>query len=181
MSFKRVTGKSFKLRDDWKIQRDNMAYRIAYLMKIRDIPIELIVNSDQTGIHLVPNAGDILFLFSLYEMLMTQLCTLSYVAGQHTWNTTGSDGVEVISSDDKRQLTALLSVTAAGSMLPMQLVYQGKTIRSQPKGEVRKLLQLAGHVFTLNEKNHWSNEQTMREFVTEVLKPYFCSVQTSYN
>jgi hypothetical protein len=61
MSFKRVTTSAKKLPSDWELQGENTAYRIAYLCKIYDTPPELVVNSDQTGIFLVPNAGEFLF------------------------------------------------------------------------------------------------------------------------
>ena len=58
MSFKRVTTSAKKLPSDWEIQGENMAYRIAYLCRIYSIPPELVVNTDQTGVFLVPNAGE---------------------------------------------------------------------------------------------------------------------------
>jgi hypothetical protein len=57
MSFKRVNGKTFKLPKDWERQRYHMSCRVAYFMKLYNVPAELVVNSDQTGIHLVPNTG----------------------------------------------------------------------------------------------------------------------------
>ena len=39
-------------------QELNMKYRVAYIVKVFGIPSSLVVNSDQTGIHLVPIAGD---------------------------------------------------------------------------------------------------------------------------
>jgi hypothetical protein len=58
MSYKRVTGKTLQLPKDWKTQMHYMAARIAYFMAVNNSPLELVVNSDQTGIHLVPNAGE---------------------------------------------------------------------------------------------------------------------------
>jgi hypothetical protein len=58
MSFKRVTTTAKKLPFDWELQGENTAYRIAHLCKIYGSPEELVVNTDQTGIYLVPNAGE---------------------------------------------------------------------------------------------------------------------------
>jgi hypothetical protein len=58
MSFKRVTTTARKLPFDWETQGENMAYRVAAICHIYDTPIELVVNTDQTGIYLVPNAGE---------------------------------------------------------------------------------------------------------------------------
>ena len=39
-------------------QRLKMNYKVAYLAKVDGIPSSLVVNSDQTGIYLVPATGD---------------------------------------------------------------------------------------------------------------------------
>ena len=54
---KGITATS-KLPLDWMEQELNMNYRVAYIVKVFGIPSSLVVNSDQTGIHLVPIAGD---------------------------------------------------------------------------------------------------------------------------
>ena len=41
----------------------------------------------------------------------------------------GAKRVEVTGKDDKRQLTALLAYSMSGDFLPVQMVYQGKTIK----------------------------------------------------
>jgi hypothetical protein len=58
MSYKRVTTTARKVPEDWETQGTNTAYRIAHLCRIYGTPAELVVNSDQTGIFLVPNAGE---------------------------------------------------------------------------------------------------------------------------
>jgi len=39
----------------------------------------------------------------------------------------GAKRVAIAGADDKRQITATLTVTASGEMLPAQLIYGGKT------------------------------------------------------
>ena len=41
--------------------------------------------------------------------------------------------IPIASSDDKRQITAVLGVTMTGGYLPPQLIYKGKTLRCHPK------------------------------------------------
>ena len=89
--------------------------------------------------------------------------------------------MEVINADDKRQITALLSVCASGSLLPMQLIYRGKTMRCFPSANVVLALQSWGHRFSKNPKNHWSSEETMKEFVVAVLKPYYDKIIKQYS
>ena len=67
-----------------------------------EIPPELVINFDQTGIHYVP--------ISSWSMEME-----------------GAKRVEVVGKDDKRQITAIFGISMSGDFLPIQLVYQGKT------------------------------------------------------
>ena len=56
-SYRKITGTTRKLPKDWEEQGLKMAYRAAYLVKAYSILAELFVNTDQTGIHLVPTGG----------------------------------------------------------------------------------------------------------------------------
>lgn len=76
-------------------------------MSMEDIPIELIINWDQTGLNLVPVS---------------------------TWTmaTKGSKRVPIQGLDDKRQITGVFCGTLLGEFLPIQLIYSGKTQRCLP-------------------------------------------------
>ena len=76
-------------------------------VEIEEIPKDLILNWDQTGINYVP-------------------------VSQWTMEKKGSKCVEVIGLGDKRQITAVFAGTLAGDFLPVQLVYQGKTTKCLP-------------------------------------------------
>ena len=56
-TIRKGTTAASKLPLDWMEQGLNMNYMVAYLAKFYGIPSSLVVNSDQTGIHLVPAAG----------------------------------------------------------------------------------------------------------------------------
>ena len=62
------------------------------------IPLELIINWDQTGCKLVP-------------------------ISEWTMERQGSKEVPVVGKDDKREIAALLSVTASGMVLPPLVTY----------------------------------------------------------
>ena len=67
----------------------------------RDIPLDLVLNLDQTP--------------------------LSYVSpGKYTFCLKGTTTVPIKCVDDKRQITATFTVSASGVFLPIQLIYQGK-------------------------------------------------------
>ena len=67
---------------------------------MEDIPQDLIINWDQTGMHYVP----------FWTMAKE-----------------GSKRVEICGKDDKRQITAVFNCSMTGDFLPMQLIYAGKT------------------------------------------------------
>ena len=74
---------------------------------MEEIPPELILNWDQTGIHMVPSS-----------------CW--------TMDRQGVKRVEVAGVNDKRQITAVLCGSLTGDFLPIQLIYKGKTPRCHP-------------------------------------------------
>ena len=68
---------------------------------------------------------------------------------------------------DKRNITLSFTVTFTGDFLPMQIIYGGKTDRSQPRGVVFP----KGFDVTQKEK-HWSNETKTVNFIEQVINPY---------
>jgi hypothetical protein len=82
-----------------------MTLIIAYLIKVYNIPLSLVVNTDQTIIHLVPLDGD------------------------RIWEKKRSNDVGVIGGDDKNAIIACISSAADGSLLPLQLIFSGTTKR----------------------------------------------------
>lgn len=99
---------------------------------------------DQTGVHLVPCSA-------------------------YTYETLGSESVAVVGADDKRQITVCLGSALDGTLLPLQLIFQGKTARSLPAATAASL---AGRAHLTFSENHWSSQGTMQEWVSEVLMPY---------
>ena len=75
-----------------------------------EIPGDMIVNFDQTGIHYIP-------------------------VMPWTMEKEGVKRVETIAKDDKQQVTAVFAGTYTGNVFPPQLIYQGKTPRCLPQYE----------------------------------------------
>ena len=108
---------------------------------MEDIPPDLVFNWDHTGVSIVPGS-----LWTMEER--------------------GSKRVPIIGISDKRQVTAIFCGTLAGTFLPFQVIYQGKTSASLPSYKFPD----DWHVtFT---PNHWSNEQTMKEYIEKIILPY---------
>ena len=87
----------------------------------------------------------------------------------------GAKQVPIAQSTNKKQITGNLAVTASGHILPMQLIYQGKTKACLPKTKFPE----GFHV--TQTKNHWSNEETSKLYVEKVLDPYFISTRKALN
>ena len=99
---------------------------------MEEIPAELIMNWDQTGIKLVPSS------FSTMERQ-------------------GSKRIEMAGVNDKRQITAVFCGTMLGDFLPVQLIYKGKTPRCHPQFQF-----LSGWDITHSPKHWSSEETMMQ-------------------
>lgn len=73
-----------------------------------EIPVELIINFDQTALNYVP-------------------------ATSWTMEKEGTKRVEVVAKDDKWQITAVFGGSMSGDFLPPQLIYEGKTDQCLPQ------------------------------------------------
>ena len=82
--------------------------QISKTAKAHKIPPELIVNWDQARVKLVPSQN-------------------------WTMEQQGSSRVEISGINDKRQITVTLGASMSGELLPIQLLYQGKTNHCHPK------------------------------------------------
>ena len=92
-----------------------------------------------------------------------------------TWTQTGSKQVAVVGMDEKRAFTLLVSVAADGTILPFQAIYQGKTKQSLPVVGAPNYNDAMESGFKLEfsgTKTYWSNQETMRTFVNDILAPY---------
>ena len=110
-------------------------------MVMNEIQHELIINWDQTALQLMPT-------------------------GQWTMHHTGEKVIPIASSDDKRQITAVLAASLIGEYLPPQLIYYGKTERCHPKVPAPEGWDI------WHTENHWSNEDTMKWYVEKIVVPF---------
>lgn len=107
---KATTSKSKCKPQDFAKLKESFLDDVASTVLMDEIPPELILNWDQTGIHLVP-------------------------ASTWTMDQVGSKRVEISGVNDKHQITAIFCGTLTGDFLPIQLIYQGKTARCHPNFE----------------------------------------------
>ncbi len=103
-----TTSKSKHTSADFEEMKKSFLADVVSMVKMENIPPELILNWDQTGLKIVPSSG-------------------------WTMEKEGSQRVEIIGVGDKRQITAVYCASLVGDFLPIQLIYGGKTNRCHPK------------------------------------------------
>ena len=105
---KATTSKSKHMVAGFAELKKNFMSEVVTTVEMEDIPAELILNWDQTGIKIVPS---------------------------NTWtmDRQGSQRVEVAGVNDKRIITAVFCGTLTGDFLPVQVIYKGKTPRCHPR------------------------------------------------
>lgn len=84
--------------DDFEAVKDQFLFHIQVVMEMEEIPHDLVINWDQTGIHYIP-------------------------VGSWIMEKEGAKRVEITAVDDKRQITAVFAGTLMGDFLPPQLIY----------------------------------------------------------
>lgn len=144
LRWRKGTTTAQKLPLDWEERGVKMAKRLAAQMEMYAVHSSLVINLDQTGVHLVP-------------------------ASFWTYEEKGATSVPIIGGEDKRQITAVLASSLYGDMLPLQLIFQGKTDRCHPNSTPAST---AARVHITHSANHWSNVETMQQWVSSVLLPY---------
>lgn len=105
---RKATTKSKITIPNFEIVKQQFLLDVKAVVELEEIPSDLIINWDQTGINYVP-------------------------VSQWTMDKRGSKRVAVAGVDDKRQITAVFAGNLSGDFLPIQLVYQGKTSKCLPK------------------------------------------------
>jgi hypothetical protein len=88
-------------------------------------------------------------------------------SSQWTLHIQGAKQVPITGIDDKRQVTVVMGNTATGTLLPPQVIYQGKTTKCHPTFKFPSDWDIT------HSPNHWANEETTLQYVEAILVPYF--------
>ena len=115
MQFVKRRGSTNKkiLVHDFEAIKTQFLIDVTAVVQMEDIPEDLILNWDHTGVHIVPGSS-------------------------WTMDSKGQQRVEIAAMNDKRQMTVVVCGSLSGNLLPFQLIYQGKTAASVPKVEFPK-------------------------------------------
>ena len=125
----------------FKELKEQFLLDIKTVIDMEDVPSDLILNWDHTGINVVPGS-------------------------QWTMEAKGSKRVKAVGVNDKRQITVVLCAALSGELLPLQLIYQGKTSACLPRFVFPQDWNVT---FT---PNHWSNEQKTKEYIEKIILQY---------
>ena len=96
--------------EDFASVKSQFLFDTNTIVEMEEIPHNLVINWDQTGIHYIP-------------------------VSSWTMEKEGAKRVETTAVDDKRQVTAVFGGSLTGDFLPIQLIYQGTTKRCLPTVE----------------------------------------------
>ena len=127
--------------NDFEEQKEHFLCSISALVLMEEIPEPLILNWDHTALKYVP--------VSCWTMAKQ-----------------GAKKVSIAGIDDKRQITAVFTVTLDGQFFPVRLIYQGSTKACLP----RVKFPTDWHV--TSSPNHWANEITTEDYIEKILNPY---------
>jgi hypothetical protein len=139
---RRATTRSKVSIEDFQERKDQFLIDVKTIVTLEEVPLELIINWDQTAMHYIP------------------------VSASWTMEAEGSRRVDINGIDDKRQITAVFACSMDGSFFPMQLVYQGKSQKCHPS------FQFPNDWHITYSPNHWCNEETMKDYITHILVPH---------
>jgi hypothetical protein len=94
-----------------------------------------------------------------------------------TWAETSAKQVPVLGGEEKCAFTVIVSVACDSTVLPMQVIYGGKTHCSRPSStSTTSFGDLVSNCFIIQESGtatYWSNLETMKTFVNKILALYF--------
>ena len=147
------TKASKKLPDDWEAQGKLFMLKLAYLVKTHRLKPDDVYNFDQTAIQFNPQAN-----------------------GGKTRALKGSTDVTVVNHDDKRQITLVPTVNAAGEKLPLQYIVKGtdgkETALPDYKNKFKNLHEKFPGCIYDQTNNHWSSVDTNLKLIHEVIVPF---------
>jgi hypothetical protein len=93
-----------------------------------------------------------------------------------TFDQLGAEQISVVGLEEKRAFTLVVAISGAGDLLPFQAVFQGKTQQSVPSRNAhgREEAQDLGFYFQHSgTSTYWSNQMTMKQWVTDTLVVYW--------
>ena len=82
--------------------------------------------------------------------------------------------MEAVGVNDKCLITAVFCGSLTGDFLPVQVIYQGTTNRCHPR------YQFPSNWDITHAPTHWSNEETMVQYIENIILPYVASRRAAF-
>ena len=143
-----TTSRPIITRSIWEESKERYLSEIASKVSDHNIPDELIFNADQTPSKYV-------------------------AASKVTMAETNKKNIPIKGASDKRAITLTVIQSLSGDILPLQIIYTGKTKRCLPKNASKNKHKF---LFSFN-KSHWSNEKETLRLINDILDPYINEVK----
>ena len=128
----------------WNNISPKVSYLVLRLLNWYPDILQLVVNFDQIGNHILPSNGS-------------------------TFNDCGTDQVDIVAKDEKRAFTLLVASTADGDFLPFQQVWARASEQSLPSKNAPRMQDALDRGFDFafaksdNKTSHFSIFKTMKE------------------
>jgi hypothetical protein len=92
-----------------------------------------------------------------------------------TYDVKGKKQIDVIGKTEKRAWTCVVGVSDDGEVLPFQIIVQGATKDVHPPSTARQMnrAKKLGFEWDHNRSTYWSNQDTMRRYVSRFIVPFF--------
>lgn len=144
-----VTTKMREQPDDLAEKRETFTRIATAILRESNVPAELVINCDETGILFISRAN-------------------------YTYALQGAKRVRAIGvGKEKPQYTATLAVTESGNVLSTQLIFKGKTNAAHPGG--KDAVPPDGIYFDHTE-SHWQTVKSYLDYLQKVILPYKTNV-----
>ena len=138
-----ITKASHKLPDGHVQLTEKSAMRLAWVVFTYHVRKDMVINLDETGVILVPARS---------RRLAPQ----------------GVKNVACVGNRDRRQVTSTPAANVLGEKLMLQVIFQGKSVRSPsanrasfPRGQA------------VWSASHWCTEQTFKDLFRLIIPPFF--------
>lgn len=142
---RKVTTKMRERPEDLEEKKEEFIRVAAEIFRRYDIPQDLVINCDETGVLFVPRA-------------------------KFTLANKGTKRVRAIGvGSDKAQFTATIAVTESGTVLHTQLIFGGTTDRCHPGGTYGQQYE---ELLFDHSSTHWQTPQTYLRYLQEIIIPY---------
>lgn len=155
-----TTGAGNELPENWHEEGIKVAKRLAVMIYNDEIHRKMIINFDQTGVHVVPKS-------------------------RFTYAKAKTEHVSILGFDDKRQITMVVGCTYDGDLLPLQIIFQGtdkKRLNQLYSHPFKPDFNIKNEGFHITcSPSHWSTFDTMKEYIKKIIVPWMDKMKKEYS